>query len=323
MQPLKFNHLYFEKIWGGRNLASFRDDLPPGSIGESWDVASHRNGTSIVLDGPFQGKSLSQLFDEKRTDLFGAAITCDRFPLLLKLINTSEALSVQVHPNDDYALAKENDLGKTEAWYVMQADPGAYLIIGTGDLEREDFRLALDENRIEEMLHRVPVNEGDVFYIQAGLLHAIGPGLILYEIQQNSDTTYRFYDYGRPRELHVEKAMEVIDFQLNGTRVEGVTRPIPGGLKTQLICCPHFSLEKYQVETRVEERSDPARFFLFTVVKGSGALYWEKGREAMKKGDSLLIPAALGTYTLEGRFELLKSYVPDPSEAEDHQNDSV
>jgi mannose-6-phosphate isomerase len=121
----------------------------------------------------------------------------------------------------------------------------------------------------------------------------------------------------------VEKAMEVIDFQLNGRRVEGFTRAIPGGLKTYLIQCPSFSLEKYQVENRIEERSDPARFFLFTVVKGSGALYWGKGREAMKKGDSLLIPAALGTYTLEGRFELLKSYVPDTAEAENHQDESV
>lgn len=115
MQPLTFDHLYFEKIWGGRELEAFRDDLPSGSIGESWDVASHRNGTSTVLDGPDKGKSLSQLYGDKRTDLFGTSMTYDRFPLLLKLINTTQALSVQVHPGDDFALAYENDLGKTEA----------------------------------------------------------------------------------------------------------------------------------------------------------------------------------------------------------------
>lgn len=319
MQPLMFDHLYLEKIWGGRDLKSFRDDLPEGNIGESWDVASHRNGTSTVLNGPDKGKSLSQLYGEKRRDLFGTSMTFDRFPLLLKLINTTESLSVQVHPGDDYALAHENDLGKTEAWYVMKAEPEAYLIIGTGGIDRKGFRLALDENRIEEILNMVPVKEGDVFYIQAGLLHAIGPGLIIYEIQQNSDTTYRFYDYGRSRELHVEKAMEVIDFQLKGSRVEGVTRTITGGLKTHLIRCPYFSLEKYCVETRVTEQSDPTRFFLFTVVQGSGVLSWEKGRETLKKGDSLLIPAALGRYTLEGRFQLLKSYVTDPAAAENLQ----
>ncbi|MEN1759181.1 type I phosphomannose isomerase catalytic subunit [Anoxynatronum sibiricum] len=316
MQPLTFNHLYFEKIWGGRELVSFRDDLPTGSIGESWDIASHPNGTSTVLDGPFEGKSLSQLYGEKRTDIFGASMTDDRFPLLLKLINTTQALSVQVHPRDDYALVNENDLGKTEAWYVMKASPEAYLIVGTGEIDQKGFRQALDENRVEEMLHRVPVKEGDVFYIQAGLLHAIGPGLIIYEIQQNSDTTYRFYDYGRPRELHVEKAMEVIDFQLEGNRVEGVSRNVPGGIKTQLIQCPYFLLEKYQVVTQIKEKSDPNRFFLFTVVRGTGTLSWEKGRKTLKKGDSLLIPAALGSYSLEGGFELLKSYVPDPMAAE-------
>ncbi len=311
MQPLTFDHLYVEKIWGGRDLEAFRDDLPNGSIGESWDVASHRNGTSTVLDGPDEGKSLSQLYGEKRTDLFGTAMTYDRFPLLLKLINTTQALSVQVHPGDDYSLAHENDLGKTEAWYVMKAKPEAYLIIGTGELDRKGFRSALAENRIEEILNKIPVKEGDVFYIQAGLLHAIGPGLIIYEIQQNSDTTYRFYDYGRDRELHVEKAMKVIDFRLKGNPVEGTTQKITGGSKTHLIRCPYFSLEKYRVETQVTEKSDPARFFLFTVVKGSGTLGWEGGRKTLKKGDTILIPAALGTYRLEGLFELLKSYVTD------------
>ncbi len=314
MNPLTFNHVYLEKIWGGRDLESFREDLPTGTIGESWDVASHRNGTSIVLEGPEAGKSLSQLYGEKRTDLFGTSMNYDRFPLLLKLINTTQALSVQVHPKDDYALAHENDLGKTEAWYVMKATPEAYLIIGTGDTDRKGFRQALEENRIEEILNKVSVKEGDVFYIESGLLHAIGPGLIIYEIQQNSDTTYRFYDYGRPRELHVEQAMEVIDFQLKGDRVEGTTREIDGGLKTDLIRCPYFALEKYDVETEVKEESDPARFFLFTVVKGSGTLRWEKGKKTLKKGDSFLIPAALGSYTLEGPVQLLKSYVPNSEE---------
>ncbi len=310
MKPLTFNHVYVEKVWGGRDLESFRKDLPSGSIGESWDVASHRNGTSIVMDGPEAGKSLSQLYGEKRRDLFGTSMDFDRFPLLLKLINTTQALSVQVHPKDDYALAHENDLGKTEAWYVMKANPEAYLIIGTGNIDREGFRKALDENRIEEILNKVSVEEGDVFYIQAGLLHAIGPGLIIYEIQQNSDTTYRFYDYGRPRELHVEQAMAVIDFKLKGNRVEGTTRKIDGGLKTDLIRCPYFALENYDVETEVEEESDPARFYLFTVVNGSGMLHSKKNQKALKKGDSLLIPAALGGYTLTGPVQLLKSYVP-------------
>ena len=309
MQPLRFNHLYYEKVWGGRAFESFRDDLPSGSIGESWDIAAHRNGDNTVLNGPEQGKTLMQLYADKRIDLFGTAVTAARFPLLLKLINTSQALSVQVHPDDDYAMAQENDMGKTEAWYVMQADPEAYLVIGTLEKTREGFQRALDENRIEEILRRVPVSEGDVFYIRAGLLHAIGPGLIIYEIQQSSDTTYRVYDYGRDREMHLEKALDVIDFELNGSRMEETAEEVPGGRVTHLIRGQHFTLEKVEVDSRIAEKSDPERFFLLTVVSGSGALRWETGSETLKKGDSLLIPAALGPYTLEGRFELLKSYV--------------
>jgi mannose-6-phosphate isomerase len=309
VQPLRFNHLYYEKIWGGRGFEAFRGDLPSGTIGESWDIAAHRNGDNTVLDGPEQGKTLTQLYADKRTDLFGTAVTAARFPLLLKLINTSQALSVQVHPDDDYAMAHENDRGKTEAWYVMQADPEAYLVIGTLEKTREGFKRALDENRTEEILRRVPVREGDVYYIRAGLLHAIGPGLIIYEIQQSSDTTYRVYDYGRDREMHLEKAMEVIDFELDGRLMEGAAEEVPGGRITRLIRGQHFTLEKVDVESRIREKSDPERFFLFTVVNGSGALKWDTGSETLNKGDSLLIPADLGSYTLEGRFELLKSYV--------------
>lgn len=311
MYPLKFENIYFEKIWGGRDFESFRDNLPEGEIGESWDIACHPNGTGIVSNGAWKGKSLLELFQEYREAVVGTAIRGDRFPLLLKMINSNEALSVQVHPGDDYALKEENDLGKTEAWYVMAAKEGSYLIVGTRHCTKETFRKAIAENRLDQYMNKVVVKEGDVFYIKSGLVHAIGPGLVIYEIQQNSDTTYRVYDYGRPRELHVEKSLHVTNFSLKGEKMEGLRSVIPGGYKTNLILNRYFSLEKYEVKGTLTEESDPGRFFIFTVVEGQGEISCAEGSETLVRGESVMIPAALGKYTFKGTMKLLKSYVPD------------
>lgn len=311
MYPLKFENIYFEKIWGGRDFESFRDNLPQGEIGESWDIACHPNGTGIVRNGALKGKSLLELFQDYREAVIGTEIRGDRFPLLLKMINSSEALSVQVHPGDEYALKEENDLGKTEAWYVMSATEGSYLIVGTRHCTKEMFRKAIEENRLDQYMNKVSVKEGDVFYIKSGLVHAIGPGLVIYEIQQNSDTTYRVYDYGRPRELHVEKSLHVTNFSLKGEKMEGLRSVVPGGYKTYLILNRYFSLEKYEVEGHLVEESDPGRFFIFTVVEGHGEISCSAGVETLSRGESVMIPAALGKYTFNGTMTLLKSYVPD------------
>ncbi|MCQ2969400.1 MAG: class I mannose-6-phosphate isomerase, partial [Clostridium sp.] len=214
MYPIKFKNLYYEKIWGGRDFKSFRDNLPDGNIGESWDVACHKNGISIVENGKFKGMRFDEIIKTYGHDIIGNKVSIERFPLLVKLINSRENLSVQVHPDDKYALKNDNDYGKTEAWYIIDAKPGAKLIVGTKSCNKEMFYKAIIENRCEEFLNYIDVKKGDAFLIKSGMIHAICGGTIILEIQQNSDITYRVYDYGRPRKLHIEKAIDIIDFSL-------------------------------------------------------------------------------------------------------------
>lgn len=317
MYPLKFENLYYDKVWGGRGFELFRNNLPKGSIGESWDVACHKNGTSIIANGKFKGISLDKLIETEGTALVGSKISADRFPLLVKLINANESLSVQVHPSDEYGKNVENDMGKTEVWYVLEAFDGANLIVGTkSGCTKEQLKKAIESGNLEYYMNKINVKKGDVYFIKSGLIHAIGQGVVIAEIQQNSDTTYRVYDYGRGRELHVEKALEVVDLTLSGKISAGIKVEMNNFDKTYLCLCKDFSLEMYEVKTEVEEFSDEERFFIFTCVDGNGEIIFDKGNEKIFKGDSILIPASLGKYVLKGSIKLLKSYVPDTEKVE-------
>ena len=203
MYPIRFENIYFEKIWGGRDFEDFRDNLPEGEIGETWDVSCHENGTGVVANGELKGKTFLEIIDDLGHDLVGTKVSTEKFPLLVKLINSKEKLSVQVHPGDEYAKAHENSLGKTESWYVVDAKPGAKLIVGTKNCDKATFAKAIEEGKSEDYLNIIEVKKGDFFLINSGLVHAICEGLVIAEIQQNSDITYRVYDYGRPREIHV------------------------------------------------------------------------------------------------------------------------
>ncbi len=317
MYPIKFENLYYEKIWGGRDLELFRDDIPEGNIGESWDVACHKNGMSIVKNGEFKGLRLDELIEKEKENLLGTKIDRNWFPLLIKLINAKDKLSVQVHPNDEYAKRVEGDMGKTEVWYVVEAFEGANLVVGTkGKCTKEEFKAAIEEGKLDSYLNRIPVKKGDVYLVQSGLVHAIGEGVIIAEIQQNSDTTYRVYDYNRGREIHVQKALDVIDLNLNGEKNEGVEIKKDGYTKKYLCLGRDFSLELYDIQNSAEEESDVERFFIFTCVEGNGEILYKDGKEEIKTGDSILIPATLGNYTLKGNMKLLKSYVPDIKKVE-------
>lgn len=312
MYPLKFQSLYFDKVWGGRDFALFRDNLPVGDIGESWDVACHKNGTSIVANGEFKGVSLYKLIKDKGSAVVGKKISTDWFPLLVKLINAKESLSVQVHPNDEYAKVVENDMGKTEVWYVVEALKGANLIIGTKEgCTKEQFKKAIETGKLEPYMNKFDVKKGDVFFIKSGLIHAIGEGVVIAEIQQNSDTTYRVYDYDRGRELHIDKALDVVDLNLIAEKSNGVKVEDDGFDKTYLCLCKDFSLERYDIKSEMTEVSDIERFFVFTCVEGSGEILYKEGMVKINYGDSVLIPASLGTYTFKGKMSLLKSYIPD------------
>ncbi|WP_300383866.1 type I phosphomannose isomerase catalytic subunit [Clostridium sp.] len=309
MYPIRFENLYYDKIWGGRDLESFRSNLPDGDIGESWDIAFHPNGTGIVENGEFKGMSFKELVDRLGKSLIGNKVSNDKFPLLLKLINSKDKLSVQVHPGDEYAAKYENEFGKTEAWYVMDAKEGASLIVGTKDCTKEKFEKAIKENKVEDYLNKIEVKKGDCFLINSGLVHAICEGVIIAEIQQNSDITYRVYDYGRPREIHVKKALDVIDFSLKCINLSNNQVVKKEGYSHSILTKnQYFGLEKIEINNEYKDISDKDRFYIITSVDGDGIIEGRNFKEKIKMGDSYLIPAYLGEYTVKGKVTLLKSY---------------
>lgn len=311
MYPIKFENLYYEKIWGGRDLEDFRENLPEGNIGESWDVACHENGMSVVANGQFKGITFEELIKMYGDKIVGKSLANKEFPLLVKLINSKDRLSVQVHPDDEYAKRIENSLGKTEAWYVVDAKPNASLIVGTKNCDREIFKKAIKENKTEDYLNKINIKKGDCFLIKSGLVHAICEGAIVAEIQQSSDITYRIYDYGRPRELHIEKSLDVINFNLCAiNEVNNKLEKFDGYEKGILCLSNYFTIEKYIINKSVTELSDLNKFFIFTCVEGNGYIEsTNKEKVEIKKGDSILIPASLGEYSIVGKLTLLKSYV--------------
>ena len=284
-----------------------RNNVPEGVIGESWDIACHKNGTGKVANGELKGKGFDEVIKEYGNKFLGNSISIDEdFPLLIKLITAKDKLSVQVHPNDEYAKRVENDLGKTEAWYVVDAEEGASLIVGTKDCDKETFKKAIEDGNLDKYLNKIPVKKGDFFYVQSGLVHAICEGILIAEIQQSSDTTYRVYDYNRGREIHVEKALDVIDFSLKGENTQGITIKNDGYDKTYLCLGEYFTIQKYEVNTSFKEASDEDRFYLFTCVDGEGTIKYNGGEEKISMGDSIFIPASLGEYELCGKFTFKK-----------------
>ena len=341
MYPIRFENVYYKKIWGGRDLEAFRNNLPSGDVGESWDIACHPSGTGVVANGELKGKKFDEIISEFGHALVGSKVSTEKFPLLVKLINSGEKLSVQVHPGDEYAQRVENQLGKTEAWYVVNAKPGAKLIVGTKNCDKEVFAKAIEEGKSEDYLNVVDVKKGDCFLINSGLVHAICEGLIIVEIQQNSDVTYRVYDYGRPREIHVEKSLDVIDFKL---RAENLSNKevvkFDGFSKVDFGENKYFGMQKINIETEWNDCSNEEKFFILTCVDGCGTIEGHETVEGdgtlegdgtngqvnetngqvdkdmikqgfceeIKMGDSYLIPATLGKYVVKGNLAVIKSY---------------
>jgi len=327
LYPLRFTPQYFEKVWGGRRLASLlqRDIPPTAPIGECWEISDHPHGRSVVANGADAGLTLHDLMLREGKELLGSNVPLDAnpvFPLLIKYIDAEEQLSVQVHPNDAYAASHAGELGKTEMWYVLHADPNACLIAGLRDnVTAEQFRAALIDGDPAALLHHMPVKTGESIFIPAGRIHAIMPGLLILEIQQNSDTTYRLYDWrrlgldGKPRALHVEQAMAVTDWHdyapspavQQSTVEQRATRML-------LAACQYFRVEKLALTSPYVFTGDGGSFQALNVVVGSGTLAWAGGRERLRYSDSLLIPAALTTFTLEPDEEMavVMSCVPAP-----------
>jgi mannose-6-phosphate isomerase len=323
LYPLTFTPVFKDYLWGGRNLESLGRQLPSGIIAESWEIAGHEDGTSVVDNGFWAGKKLTEVHAELGLALIGRNNTWaqerGKFPLLIKLLDANQALSVQVHPDDDYALANEgNELGKTEMWVVLRAEPGAELILGVKAGTTPDaFRHGIETGALEPYLHRLSVKAGDYVCVPAGTLHAIMNGLLIAEIQQNSNTTYRVYDWnrvgadGKPRPLHINKALDVIDFE----RVEpGLCPPLQvageNGVQRFELC-----RNRYFVTERVEMAAD-ARFD--GCCNGDSLEIWGViAGSAMVNGLALnavrfaLLPAALGDFTVQALTPttLLRTFV--------------
>jgi mannose-6-phosphate isomerase len=323
--PLKFKPLYKDYIWGGRELESLGKVLPAGIVAESWEISSHKDGDCIVANGELEGKSLSEVVKMLGRELVGSALPekdVEKFPLLIKLIDANDKLSVQVHPEDEYAKLNENgELGKNEMWYVLAAKPGAKIVYGVAEgVTKDSFARAVEQDNIEACLNFLEVSAGDTVNIPAGLIHAIGDGILIAEIQQNSNTTYRVYDYnrkdakGNKRPLHIDKALQVIDF--NNCSIKGKQKGLKvklddASLKEYIVANEYFAVEKYDIDGEIEEATDGSRFYTFTCLEGKGEISYSGGAETLKKGESVLLPAALGKYSLSGKLKLLKASVPD------------
>lgn len=290
MDPLVFTPLYQERVWGGRELANRLGRSLPGSqpIGEAWEVVDRPEAQSVVSDGPLRGKSLHELWTNHRVEIFGARHSerGPRFPLLCKLLDARERLSVQVHPPAAVA-AQLNGEPKTEVWYFLGCDPGSRIYAGlsTGTTRRA-FEEKLQRGRVEECLHALPTHEGDSIFIPSGRLHAIGEGNLIVEIQQNSDTTYRVFDWkrtgldGEPRELHIEESLLSTDFD--------DFAPALAHAETGIVAeCEYFRVDKKNLSAPVDLR--PAgEFALVTVVGGRAAC----GGHTFSAGDFFLLPAS-------------------------------
>lgn len=312
LYPLRFQPIYKERIWGGAGL---RDELgrclPGDRIGESWEITCREDAMSKVVEGPLQGKSLAELVRKYGPELLGRKISGENFPLLLKILDAREVLSVQVHPDDEFAGKHEGDAGKTEAWYILKARPGAKIVYGLQPgTTREEFASALKRGELERCLNEVQVKPGEVYSIPAGLVHALGSGIMVVELQRNSDLTYRVYDWnrvdtnGRSRPLHVEKALQVIEF---GKRPPRVLSPGTGkdGFLLENEC---FSLYYHRVTGEKVMTCGPESFAVMTAVAGKGEIWYGGKAYSLKYGDSFLLPACLGEYRLHGELTVLTGY---------------
>lgn len=299
-------------LWGGTRL---RDEYGKKSdkdkLAESWELSCHKDGESVIENGEYAGKTLSEYINECGKAVLGE--NCARFeyfPILIKLIDAKDNLSVQVHPDNDYAMRVEGEYGKTEMWYIVDCEEGAELLYGfKHEITREEFAARIADNTLLEVTNNVPVHKGDVFFIEAGTLHAIGKGILIAEIQQNSNTTYRIYDYGRvgadgkPRQLHVEKACEVTKLipPTRPTKPMGAPVQKDGYTEALLATSEYFNVNRLDVTEKADLEAGNGSFNSLLVLDGEFTI----GDISLKKGESAFVPAGYGKYTVKGSGEII------------------
>jgi mannose-6-phosphate isomerase len=322
LAPLKLSPVFVPRIWGSRNLQPLFS-APQGTepIGEVWLTGEQCK----FVSGPLAGRILGDAWKDLPRECTGSNVLgTPRIPLLVKFLFPEEKLSVQVHPSDDYAREHEaaaGGVGKTEMWHAISARPGAELMLGLeSGVTPENFRASLDDGTVEKYLRRVEVRAGDTFFVPAGMAHTIGPGLVLCEVQQHSDLTYRVFDYnrvqadGQPRPLHIRQALEVMNFgEQVGGRVEPVQVRRGALVTTYLSACRHFAVECWDFSGLITASTSPESFELLVVLAGTGRIEWSSETASYGPAEAWLLPAALGDYRMvpDSETTLLRSYVPD------------
>lgn len=318
----KFQPIYKTTVWGGARIASFKGvETALTHVGESWELSGVEGSESVVAEGPFQGLSLGALIEQQGAALVGQknlARFGTEFPLLIKFIDAHNDLSIQVHPDDTLAMARHGKHGKTEMWYILDAEPQASLIAGFSEaIDPARYEQLVAEDRIGEVLARHSVAAGDCFFLPAGRVHAIGAGTLLAEIQQTSDVTYRIYDYGRmgldgkPRELHTEEAREAIDYRLyDDYRTHYTATPNHGN---ELVRCDYFTTSLYELTSSIELPIAPLDSFVVVIaLEGAGTLSTEDGRTmSIRQGETVLVAARHERLTIrpEGALKFLTATV--------------
>ena len=322
MYPIKFKKCFIDKVWGGRAFETVLGmTLPENrSIGESWEVSSHKNGMSIVENGEFAGMTLETLKDKYGAEILGKDVFErfeGKFPILIKYLDVNDRLSVQVHPSDEYALKVEGEFGKSECWYIIDASEDAKLILGLKPgMTRETFLEKSKNKDFKNMFNEVSVKKGDFIDITPGVVHASLEGsVLLCETQQNSDTTYRIYDFDRtvngvPRPLHLEKAADVINFG----EVPVVTKEnsrqnikLRNCVKQELVRCKYFNVDKLRINGIFHDEISE-NFKVYSILEGEGDIIYNDIKYPVRKGDTYFIPANMNVL-VDGNIEILKSFM--------------
>ena len=322
LYPIRFQPIFQYRMWGGDKLQKkLSKTVTEPSIGESWELSAVDEAETAVSEGPLKGEKLSTLVSRYQANLVGRKVWeqfGEEFPLLIKFIDAKEPLSVQVHPNDAWAQKHHNSFGKNEMWYILQADPNAELILGFEEsISAEDYQEALASGALEALLHKEKVKAGDAFFIPTGRVHAIGAGVLLAEIQQTSDVTYRIYDYnrvdaktGKTRILHTQMAQSVADF--SAAESYGALYQKKINYHNKLINTPYFSTHYLPLEGRVQRNYQSLdSFVVLIVVEGFCELIYQNKTFSLKRGEVLLIPASLDPISLQAnKARLLEVYMP-------------
>ena len=313
--PLKMRPCYKGYLWGGTRLKTeYGKWDAPEITAESWELSAHSDGMSTVENGPLAGKTLVDLAELNRMGYWGKACGEGAFPILIKLIDAKENLSIQVHPSDETADVSLGETGKTELWYILDCQPQSCIYLGFSQkVTREQFLASARDGSILERLNRVPVSRGDVFYVLPGVIHAIGSGILIAEIQRNSNTTFRIYDYGRrgadgaERPLHLERAAQTLNYAplIPETCRANNSVTFPEFCLSEMYSCPWFHSYCADVYRELDLRCDGLSFQHLLCTDGTGEIVTKDGRSAFQRGDSWFLPAAMGFYKIRGKCRFL------------------